>query len=163
MTREGGALGLTDLTSLEDDDTPETIAALCEQAVTPAGHVAAVCVHARFVRQAVSAILETGRLGSAETIHSAAADALDAGADFVETSTGALQPGGTREAARAMLEAIAGAGRGGFKASGGVRGAEDAAAYLALADELLGEGWASPATFRLALGVAGRTAGTGGF
>ncbi len=219
MTREETvrrAIGLIDLTSLNDDDTPERIAALCEQAL--AAGVAAVCVYAPFVRQAkrtgvrvatvanfpagrpdpaaaareadaalndgadevdvvlpygayargeraralevvtatreatagaiLKVILETGRLNGPEMIHSAAADALDAGADFVKTSTGKLQPGATLEAARAMLEAIAAAGRGGFKASGGVRTAQDAGAYLELADELLGEGWVSPQTFR---------------
>jgi deoxyribose-phosphate aldolase len=251
MTREEAArraLGLVDLTSLNDDDTPERIEALCAQAVTPAGHVAAVCIYAPFVRQAVTAlegtgvriatvanfpagapdpdaaareadaavndgadevdvvlpyeryaagdrdaalevvraardatagavlkvILETGRLGSAETIEAAAADALAQGADFVKTSTGKLQPGATPEAARAMLTAIAAAGRGGFKASGGVRTAEDAATYLALADELLGEGWTTPATFRFGasgllsdllavLGVSAQAPGTGGY
>jgi deoxyribose-phosphate aldolase len=47
-----------------------------------------------------------------------------------------------------MLEAVREAGRGGFKASGGVRTAEDAGRYLALADELLGPQWAAPETFR---------------
>jgi deoxyribose-phosphate aldolase len=251
MTREEAArraLGLVDLTSLDDDDTPERIDALCAQAVTPAGEVAAVCIYAPFVRQAVKAlegtgvrvatvanfpagapdpdatareadaavndgadevdvvlpyeryaagdreaalevvraardatagavlkvILETGRLGSPETIEAAAADALAQGADFVKTSTGKLKPGATPEAARAMLTAIAAAGRGGFKASGGVRTAEDAANYLALADEVLGEGWTSPATFRFgasgllsdllaALGVGAQAPGTGGY
>jgi deoxyribose-phosphate aldolase len=214
------ALPLVDLTSLNDDDTPERIAALCEQAVTPAGHVAAVCVYAPFVRQCVEAlsgtgvkvatvanfpaggldvqatvaeiereladgadeidvvlpyaayrdgdrdgalelvraaraatgdatlkvILETGRLD--DLVRAASDDALQAGADFVKTSTGKLKPGATLEAARPMLEAIAAAGRGGFKAAGGVRTAEDAAAYLELADELRGPDWATPQTFR---------------
>ena len=43
---------LLDLTSLNDDDTPDTIAALCNRAVTPVGSVAAVCVYPRFVAQA---------------------------------------------------------------------------------------------------------------
>ena len=210
------ALPLIDLTSLNDDDTPEQIAALCEQA--KAAGVAAVCIYAPFVRQAkatgvrvatvvnfpagapdaeaaarettaaidagadeidvvlpyeryaagdrdaalnviratreaaagatLKVILETGRIGGPEIIHSAAADVLDLGADFVKTSTGKLQPGATLEAARAMLDAIQAAGHGGFKASGGVRTADDAGRYLALADEIMGEGWTSPQTFR---------------
>ena len=49
-----------------------------------------------------------------------------------------------------MLEAIRDAGAGaGFKAAGGVRTTEQAAGYLALADEVLGEGWAMPETFRI--------------
>lgn len=43
------ALGLLDLTSLNDTDTEETTAALCDKAVTPAGPVAAVCVWPKFV------------------------------------------------------------------------------------------------------------------
>jgi deoxyribose-phosphate aldolase len=46
------ALPLIDLTSLNDDDTPERIAALCGRAVTPFGKVAAVCIYPRFVAQA---------------------------------------------------------------------------------------------------------------
>jgi deoxyribose-phosphate aldolase len=48
-----------------------------------------------------------------------------------------------------MLEAVRDHGSGGFKASGGVRTAEDAVTYLDLAEELLGEGWARPQTFRI--------------
>lgn len=216
------ALALVDLTSLEDDDTSERIAALCAQAVTPLGPVAAVCVYPRFVRQAAQAlagdvrvatvanfpagtadpedaareasaavddgadevdvvlpyaryaageratalevvraareatagrtlkvILETGRLDGAKLVRAAAEDALAAGADFVKTSTGKLQPGATLAAARPMLEAIRAVGRGGFKAAGGVRTAEDAGRYLALADEIMGEDWTAPQTFRL--------------
>jgi deoxyribose-phosphate aldolase len=54
------ALGLVDLTSLNDDDTAERIADLCEQAVTPAGSVAAVCVYGRWVRQAADALRGSG-------------------------------------------------------------------------------------------------------
>jgi deoxyribose-phosphate aldolase len=48
-----------------------------------------------------------------------------------------------------MMEAIRDHGSGGFKASGGVRTREDAEAYLAIADELLGPEWATPQTFRI--------------
>src|SRR3712207_1455290 len=52
-------LGLIDHTSLNADDTPERIARLCEEAVTPRGAVAAVCVHPRFVAQAAAALEQT--------------------------------------------------------------------------------------------------------
>jgi len=94
-------------------------------------------------------ILETGALGDQATIRAASYAVLGVGADFVKTSTGKRSPGATPEAARTVLEAIAAHGGGGFKASGGVRSAEDAATYLARADELLGPDWATPATFRL--------------
>ena len=48
-----------------------------------------------------------------------------------------------------MLEVIAKAGRPvGLKPSGGIRTLADAAGYLALADEIMGPGWAKPETFR---------------
>jgi deoxyribose-phosphate aldolase len=49
-----------DLTSLERDDTSEKIAALCRDAVTPKGPVAAVCVYPGFVNQAREALDGTG-------------------------------------------------------------------------------------------------------
>jgi deoxyribose-phosphate aldolase len=92
-------------------------------------------------------ILESGQLG--DRVREAADDALEAGADFVKTSTGKVPPGASPQAARAMLEAIKAWGSGGFKASGGVRTADDAAAYLALADEIMGPDWTAPHTFRI--------------
>jgi len=92
-------------------------------------------------------ILETGELG--DRVREAADDALQAGADFVKTSTGKRSPGATPEAARAMLEAVRDHGSGGFKASGGVRTAGDAATYVDLAAEILGDEWATPQTFRI--------------
>lgn len=50
-------LSLIDLTSLNDADTSETITLLCQKAVTPHGHVAAICVYPQFVGQ-VSAFLK---------------------------------------------------------------------------------------------------------
>ena len=94
-------------------------------------------------------ILEAGALGESVAVAAASRAALEAGADFVKTSTGKRSPGATPEAARAMLETIRERGSGGFKASGGVRTAEQGAGYLALADELLGVGWATPETFRI--------------
>ncbi len=49
-------LSLIDLTSLNETDTPEHIAELCKKAVTPYGHVAAVCIYPQFVKQAVKAL-----------------------------------------------------------------------------------------------------------
>jgi deoxyribose-phosphate aldolase len=94
-------------------------------------------------------ILETGELGTYDNVRRASLLAIAAGADFVKTSTGKVAPGASPEAARAMLEAIRDHGSGGFKASGGVRTREDAEAYLALADEILGPDWATPQTFRI--------------
>jgi deoxyribose-phosphate aldolase len=51
---------LLDLTSLDEDDTPEKIAALCKRAVTPFGNVAAVCIYPRFVKQAKELLAGSG-------------------------------------------------------------------------------------------------------
>ncbi|WP_374337132.1 deoxyribose-phosphate aldolase [Leeia sp.] len=54
------ALQLMDLTSLNDDDTPARIVSLCQQADSPAGQVAAVCVYPRFVPIARKTLLAQG-------------------------------------------------------------------------------------------------------
>lgn len=98
----------------------------------------------------LKAILETGALPDARTMRRAAELAVEGGADFLKTSTGRAPVGATLAAAQVLLEVIAAADRPvGFKASGGIRTADEAAAYLALADEAMGEGWARPATFRI--------------
>ena len=94
-------------------------------------------------------ILESGSFPDVSAIRDAADAVLAAGADFVKTSTGKHGAGATPEAARAMLEAIRSAGHGGFKASGGVRTAQDADAYVSLAEDVLGAGWTTPETFRI--------------
>jgi deoxyribose-phosphate aldolase len=95
-------------------------------------------------------ILETGGLVTTDRVRSAARLAIDHGADFVKTSTGKTTVSATLDAARVMLEEIAlTAHRVGIKPSGGIRTLADAADYLLLADEVMGEGWAVPATFRL--------------
>jgi deoxyribose-phosphate aldolase len=94
-------------------------------------------------------ILETGELGDLGLIRKLSAMALDAGADFIKTSSGTTATGATPEAARAILECLRDRGRGGFKASGGIRSVGDAMRYLELADDILGEGWAISATFRI--------------
>lgn len=98
----------------------------------------------------LKAILETGELGEALRVRELSLAAIGAGADFIKTSTGKASVGATPAAARTMLECIRDSGgRTGFKAAGGVRTLADAHRYLALADEILGNGWASPARFRI--------------
>ncbi len=94
-------------------------------------------------------ILESGSFPDLSAVRDASDAALAHGADFVKTSTGKQGRGATPEAARVMLESIRSAGHGGFKASGGVRTAQDADAYVSLAEDVLGEGWTSPETFRI--------------
>jgi deoxyribose-phosphate aldolase len=97
----------------------------------------------------LKAILETGSLGGADVIRDAAERALDAGADFLKTSSGKVGPGASPDAVRVLLEVVRGAGHGAVKASGGIRSADQAAVYLALADKVMGPGWATPARFRI--------------
>ena len=94
-------------------------------------------------------ILESGVFPDAELLAWASRDAIAAGADFLKTSTGKTQPAATLEAAAVMLDTIYESGKPvGFKAAGGIRDGAGAASFLALADHILGEGWATPQTFR---------------
>jgi deoxyribose-phosphate aldolase len=218
-------IGTIDLTSLEESDTPEKIAVLCRDALTPFGPVAAVCVYPRFVAQAKRAlagsgvkiatvvdfpmgdgtpedilretdyvlnegadeidlvfpygrfladapppaskniravregggyavrlkvILEAGAYPDYRTLTQACEVAIDGGADFLKTSTGKHGTGASLEAAAIMLTVIAESGLPvGFKASGGVREVANAVGYLALAESIMGTGWATPETFRI--------------
>jgi len=95
-------------------------------------------------------ILETGELVAPALIESASRIAIAAGADFIKTSTGKTKVSATLEAAKIMLEAIKASTRKvGLKPSGGIRTLADAGAYLALADSVMGKGWATPKTFRI--------------
>ena len=98
-------------------------------------------------------ILETGALVGREHILRASRLSLDAGADFLKTSTGKTSISATREAARVMLGAIASdpqaAARVGLKPSGGIRTVADAAVYIALTEKLLGAAALTPLRFRL--------------
>jgi deoxyribose-phosphate aldolase len=80
------ALPLVDLTSLNDDDTEETIAELCRKAVSPAGPVAAVCIYPRFVAQARKAL--TGTAVRVATVANFPHGGNDAGAARAEAEQG---------------------------------------------------------------------------
>ena len=88
-------------------------------------------------------IIETGELKEEALIRKASDICIAAGADFIKTSTGKVKVNATLESARIMLEAIRDSGKTnvGFKPAGGVRTAEDAAAHLGLAAEIMGEEW----------------------
>lgn len=109
------------------------------------------------VRQAcdglvLKVILETGVLVSDALVARAAQLALDAGADFLKTSTGKTPVSATPQAATVMLNAIAADPRGarvGFKAAGGIRTVADAMVYFALVEQLLGASALNPQRFRI--------------
>jgi len=224
------ALGLMDLTTLNDDDTDQKVIALCQQAKSPIGNTAAVCIYPQFIATArqtlqlqgtpdikiatvtnfphgnadvtvavaetraaiasgadevdvvfpwralrdgdtesgftlvreckaacalsgvlLKVIIESGELKDPQLIRQASEIAIDAGADFIKTSTGKVAVNATLEAARIMLEVIRDKNKAdsvGFKAAGGVRSTDDAAAYLALAADILGAEWADKRHFR---------------
>ena len=96
-------------------------------------------------------IIGTGELKQESLIKKASEISIKAGADFIKTSTGKVPVNATPEYARMMLEVIRDmkvASTVGFKPAGGVRTAEDAAVYLAMADEILGENWVDARHYR---------------
>lgn len=221
------ALSLMDLTSLTDSESEQDIINLCQQAKSPAGETAAICIYPRFIplaRKALKAqetpqvkiatvtnfphgnddidialaetkaavaygtdevdlvfpyralmqgnetigfdmvkvckqacgetaklkvIIESGELASEALIKKASEISINAGADFIKTSTGKVAVNATPEAAKIMLEVIKNKNTNvGFKPAGGVRNAEDAKVYLDLADNILGSDWADSHHFR---------------
>ena len=94
-------------------------------------------------------IIESGELRNPERIRRVSQVAIDAGADFIKTSTGKVPVNATLDAAKIMLEVIKEKNPDvGFKAAGGVKDAQTAKAYLDLAREILGDEWVSAAHFR---------------
>ncbi|EKT55382.1 deoxyribose-phosphate aldolase [Providencia burhodogranariea] len=96
-------------------------------------------------------IIETGELKDADLIRKASEISIKAGADFIKTSTGKVPVNATLESAEIMMQVIHDMGVAktvGFKPAGGVRTAEDAAQYLALAGRILGDDWADARHFR---------------
>ena len=99
-------------------------------------------------------ILETGELGTYDHVRRASMLAMAAGADFIKTSTGKVQPAATLPVTLVMLEAIRDfhdrTGRMvGMKPAGGIRTAKQAVQYLVLVNETVGGAWLSPEWFRL--------------
>lgn len=221
------AIGLMDLTTLNDDDTDLKVIDLCRAAHTPAGDTAAVCIYPRFIpvarktlqqqgsshikiatvtnfpkgaddldialaetRAAVAygadevdvvfpyqalmagnteigyqlvrackdacdnevllkVIIESGELKTAELIRTASEICIDAGANFIKTSTGKVPVNATLEAAEVMLQVIKDRNPAvGFKAAGGVKDAAAAKQYMDLAANIMGEEWVNAEHFR---------------
>lgn len=99
-------------------------------------------------------ILETGALRTAEEIRRASVLSLYSEADFLKTSTGKIYDGASLEAAYVMCRCIREyyektGRRVGFKASGGIRTAEDALGYYAIVKEVLGDEWLCRDLFRI--------------
>lgn len=99
-------------------------------------------------------ILETGLLGDYENIFKASMIAMDAGADFIKTSTGKTPVSATPQAAFVMCRAIADffdetGIKVGFKAAGGIVTAADAHMYFRIVSTCLGKDWLNNNLFRI--------------
>ena len=99
-------------------------------------------------------ILETGALKTASNIKKASILSMYAGADFIQTSTGKMQPAASAEAAYVMCEAIkeyydkTGI-KVGFKPAGGINTVHDAVVYYTIVKEMLGQEWLNNEMFRI--------------
>ncbi len=99
-------------------------------------------------------ILETGELGSYEAMRRASDLALEAGADFIKSSTGKVPTGATFPTALVMCEALRDfyhrtGERRGLKLAGGIRTTKQALTYLVIVNETLGPEWLQPELFRI--------------
>lgn len=99
-------------------------------------------------------IVESGLLGNYEHIFRASMIAMDAGADFIKTSTGKTQVSATPEAAFVMCHAISDfysetGIRVGFKAAGGIATPADAILYYNVVSNCLGDEWLNNSLFRI--------------
>lgn len=99
-------------------------------------------------------ILETGALKTASNIKKASILSMYAGADYIKTSTGKMEPAATPEAAYVMCQAIkeyygeTGI-QIGFKPAGGINSVMDAIIYYTIVKEVLGEKWLTNKWLRL--------------
>ena len=115
------------------------------------------CIDAVAARQGrkvhLKVILETGLLRTSEAIATASFLAMEAGADFIKTSTGKVDVNATPAAAYVMCECIAKyyAATGkkiGFKPAGGISTAADALSYYSIVSSVLGKEWLNKELFR---------------
>jgi deoxyribose-phosphate aldolase len=215
-------IALIDHTRLEENDTEDAVAQFCQEAITPKGNCAAVCVYPQYIMIAksmlkstsvkvasvanfptgntsfkeclnqvefafdagvdeidivipyqelirgndffvnefikackrysdehvVKIIIESGAL-SVDTIKNVSQMIIDAGIEFIKTSTGKIPKGASPEAVTAILETIKkNKTKAGLKISGGVRTLEDAQNYIALVQKIMGDFWISPNSLR---------------
>ncbi len=98
-------------------------------------------------------ILETGELKTYDNVRLASHIAMEAGGDFIKTSTGKIQPAATLPVTLVMLQAIRDfhdkTGKMiGMKPAGGIKTAKQAIQYLVMVNETLGSAWLTPDMFR---------------
>ena len=112
-----------------------------------------VAVRAECGEAHLKVILETGELQTYDNVRRASWLAMAAGADFIKTSTGKVQPAATLPVTLVMLEAVrdyrlATGRQVGVKPAGGIRTAKDAIKHLVMVNEVAGEDWLEPRWFR---------------
>ena len=98
-------------------------------------------------------ILETGELDTLDNVRKASEIAMLAGADFIKTSTGKIQPAATMQVTYVMLEAIKDfyiktGKKIGMKPAGGISTSKIALQYLVMLNEVLGQQWMNNKYFR---------------
>lgn len=99
-------------------------------------------------------ILETGLLNDYKNIQLASLIAMEAGADFIKSSTGKEKPAATYDAVYIMAKSVRAfyekTGKMiGIKPAGGISTVEDAFGYYAIIKEILGEHWLNSSLFRV--------------
>jgi len=99
-------------------------------------------------------ILETGELKTPALIRKASEIAIAAGADFIKTSTGKIQPAATEEAVGIMLKVIREhykktGKKTGIKPAGGISEPKQALQYYLLTKRILGTDWLNKNLFRI--------------
>ncbi|MBX3569896.1 MAG: deoxyribose-phosphate aldolase [Rhizobiaceae bacterium] len=102
----------------------------------------------------LKAILATGDLQTLRNVYAASMVSMQAGADFIKTSTGKEGVNATLPVSLVMIRALRDYGdatgqRVGFKPAGGMKTAKDAIAWQVLMKEELGDRWLQPDLFRL--------------
>ncbi|MEM7601345.1 MAG: deoxyribose-phosphate aldolase, partial [Verrucomicrobiota bacterium] len=98
-------------------------------------------------------IFETGELQAYDHVRLVSQLAIEAGGDFIKTSTGKVSPAATLPVTLVMLEAVRDhffetGQRIGVKPAGGIRTAKEALQYLVMVKETLGDDWLTPDLFR---------------
>jgi deoxyribose-phosphate aldolase len=112
-----------------------------------------VCSRPDGTRAHLKVICETGELQTYDNVRRVSWLAMLAGADFIKTSTGKVQPAATLPVTLVMLEAVRdfrlATGRlVGVKPAGGIRTTKDAVAHLVMVNEVTGPDWLDPTLFR---------------
>lgn len=115
--------------------------------------VKAACARSDGESAHLKVIFETGELQTYDNVRRASWLAMMAGADFIKTSTGKVQPAATLPVTMIMLEAVRDfrelTGRMiGVKPAGGIRTSKDAIKYLVMVNEVAGADWLDPDWFR---------------